>query len=108
LAWLPSSLLILLYLLSTPLRAGQAASEIPLGGRAKLGPDGTIAKLKVERKEKLQKRLEKCGFLRAGAQMTRKNVGSARIQRPQVMLAFVLLNGGAREFERREGSVRIP
>jgi len=64
LAWLPSSLLILLYVLSTPLRAGQAASEIPLGERKKLGPQGTIAKVKVERKGKPQKRLEKCGFLR--------------------------------------------
>ena len=43
---------------------GQAASEIPLGEREKLGPQGTIAKVKVERKEKSQKRLEKWGFSR--------------------------------------------
>jgi hypothetical protein len=59
LAWLPSSLLILLYLLSTPLRAGQAASEIPLGEREKLGPHGTIANVEVERKEKTAKKAGK-------------------------------------------------
>jgi hypothetical protein len=55
LAWLPSSLLILLYLLSTPKQAGQAASEKPLCfcgktravghySQAESGTQGKIAK----------------------------------------------------------------
>jgi hypothetical protein len=53
--------------------------------------------------------------LRAGAQMTRKNAGYARIQRPQVMLAFVLLNGVSESsggetaaFKSREELARYP
>jgi hypothetical protein len=81
LAWLPSSLLILLYLLSTPLRAGQAASDFPLGERKKLGPQGTIAKVKVERKRKQQKRLEKCGFLRRACEKPAETQAVRTVQR---------------------------
>jgi hypothetical protein len=79
LAWLPSSLLILLYLLSTPKRAGQAASDYPCIAAEKLGPLGTIAKVQVERKEKSQKRLEKCRFLAGPLRKERWNAGAAHI-----------------------------
>jgi hypothetical protein len=62
LAWLPSSLLILLYLLSTPNAWGRPRAKNPCFAAEKLGPFGTIAKESIERKEKSQKRLEKCGF----------------------------------------------
>jgi hypothetical protein len=39
----------------------------------KLGPQGTIAKEKGERKEKSQKRLEKCGFFWRRVENTAKN-----------------------------------
>jgi hypothetical protein len=47
----------------------------------KLGPFGTIAKVARERKEKPQKRLEKCGFLPRRSQITCGNAGNARISR---------------------------
>jgi len=39
----------------------------------KLGPEGTIAKEKAERKEKSQKRLEKCEFFWPGVEITAEN-----------------------------------
>jgi len=39
----------------------------------KLGPQGTIAKVIAERKEKSQKRLEKCKFFWRGVEITAEN-----------------------------------
>jgi len=41
---------------------------------------GTIAKVKGERKEKSQKRLEKCGFLGKQWEKARRNAASAHIE----------------------------
>jgi hypothetical protein len=41
---------------------GRPRAKNPCFAAEKLGPLGTIAKLKGERKEKSQKRPEKCGF----------------------------------------------
>jgi hypothetical protein len=79
LAWLPSSLLILLYLLSTPKRAGQAASEIPLFSAEKPGPFGTIAKVCGERKEKTAKKAEKMQVFCEAVEKTCVKGGYARI-----------------------------
>jgi len=56
-------MLILLNLLFTPIRieAGREPTT-PCLFAEKPGPDGTIAKEMAERKEKPQKRPEKCGF----------------------------------------------
>jgi hypothetical protein len=56
-------MLILLNFLSTPIRieAGREPTT-PLFMCGKPGPQGTIAKEIAERKEKPQKRPEKCGF----------------------------------------------
>jgi hypothetical protein len=61
-AW-PSILLILLICLSTSIRieAGRK-STTPCFSAERPGPKWTIAKEKGERKEKSQKRPEKCGF----------------------------------------------
>jgi hypothetical protein len=61
-AW-PSILLILLICLSTPIQieAGRK-STTPCFSAERPGPRGTIAKENGERKEKPQKRQEKCRF----------------------------------------------
>jgi len=75
LAWLPSSLLILLYLLSTPKRAGQAASDYPCeaaetraDGHYSQGArrtQGKIAKKAGKMQifgEAVEKSVQECGF----------------------------------------------
>jgi hypothetical protein len=73
LAWLPSSLLILLNFLSTPKKSEQAASPLPQENCEKPGPQETIAKEKGERKGKPQKTLEKWAFLGRRVEIAAKN-----------------------------------
>jgi hypothetical protein len=47
----------------------------------KPGPNWTIAKGIAERKEKPQKRLEKCGFFWRGVEITAKTAGYERFER---------------------------
>jgi hypothetical protein len=55
-------MLILLIFFSLRFESKQAASPLPLFAPEKPGPQGTIAKEMAERKEKSQKRPEKCEF----------------------------------------------
>jgi len=56
------------------MQSGQAASPLPPCFSAKrLEPEGTIAKETQERKEKSQKRPEKCEFFQGGVEITAKN-----------------------------------
>src|SRR6266705_3128156 len=56
------------------MQSGQAASSLPPCFSAKrLEPEGTIAKETQERKEKSQKRPEKCHFFSEGVEITAKN-----------------------------------
>jgi len=56
------------------MESGQAASSLPPCFSAKrLGPEGTIANETQERKEKSQKRPEKCEFFQGGVEITAKN-----------------------------------
>jgi hypothetical protein len=71
-------MLILLIFLSTPMQSKQAASRLPPLLSGKLGPQGTIAKPGRERKEKSQKRPEKCRFFWGRVEITRKNAVLAR------------------------------
>jgi len=57
-------MLILLIFLSTPIDSNRSRprADYPWFSAKKLGPQRTIAKENGERKEKSQKRPEKCGF----------------------------------------------
>jgi hypothetical protein len=48
--------------------------------REKLGPQGTIAKEKGERKEKSQKRLEKCKFFWRHVEIAAENAARAQVR----------------------------
>src|SRR5207245_4109673 len=73
-AWLPSSMLILLIFLSTPIDSNRSRprADYPWFSAKKLGPQRTIAKENGERKEKSQKRREKCGFFWMGVEIAAK------------------------------------
>jgi hypothetical protein len=74
-------MLILLIFFPLRFKSKQATSRLSPIYVRKPGPQGTIAKEKGERKEKSQKRLEKCKFLCARVEITAKTAGYKRFQR---------------------------
>jgi len=75
-------MLILLIFLSTSMRI-EAGRELttPIDLRKKPGPQGTIAKTWAKRKQKSQKRPEKCRFFAGGVEIAAKTAGCKRFQR---------------------------
>src|SRR5258708_13458528 len=67
-------MLILLIFLSTPIDSNRSRprADYPWFSAKKLGPQRTIAKENGERREKSQKRREKCGFFWMGVEIAAK------------------------------------
>jgi len=81
LAWLPSSLLILLYFLSTPKRAGQAASEKPLFGCEKTRAVGDYSQAESRTQGKTAKKAGKMRLFVRQLEMQRD--GPVTLEFPQ-------------------------